>query len=153
MLRAARKTCALCGRTTVFKTFLSTTLSDNNFVPKGWHDSVSDGGHSPAAQRLAVVDGNRERVWGKMSSLKKALWSSVRTYAYIVDVASMASRRWRRWRMIPTRSRTARKEAVSTVDAVNRKHLNTSRSMTSRSLWGSAQNAVHGDCSDRHVAP
>ena len=77
--------------TTVFRTFLSTTLSDNNFVPKGWHDSVNDGGHSPAAQRLAVVDGNLERVSPKMSSLKKALWSSVRTYAYIVDVASMAS--------------------------------------------------------------
>ena len=77
--------------TTVFSTFLSTTRSDNNFVPKGWHDSVSEGGHSPAAQRLAVVDGNLERVSPKISSLKKALWSSVRTYAYIVDVASMAS--------------------------------------------------------------
>merc|ERR1712167_30252 len=65
--------------TTVLRTFLSTTLSDNNFVPNGWHDSVNDGGHSPAAQRLAVVDGNRERVSPKMSSLKNALWSSVRT--------------------------------------------------------------------------
>ena len=82
--------------TTVLRTFFCTTLSDNNFVPNGWHDSVSEGGHSPAAQRLAVVDGNLERVSPKMSSLKNALWSSVRTYAYIVDVASMALCRWRR---------------------------------------------------------
>ena len=45
----------------VFGTFLD-TRSDNNFVPKG--ASVSEGGHSPAAQRLAVVD-EAERVSGK----------------------------------------------------------------------------------------
>ena len=55
--------------------------------------------------------------------------------------------------MIPTRSRTARKDAVSTEEAVSLKHLKTSRSMTSLSLWGSAQNEVQAACSDRHVAP
>ena len=75
-----------------------------------------------------------------MSSLKKAV-SSVRTYAYIVDVASMASRRWRRVDSVdgddsPPAARGG--DAVST-EAVSLKHLKTSRSMTSLSLWGSAE--------------
>ena len=113
--------------TTVFRTFLSTTLSDNNFVPKGWHDSVNDGGHSggPALGRRRREPG---ACFPKMSSLKNALWSSV-------DVRHRRAKA--RWRMIPTRSRL-RGRTPCRLER-HRKHLKTSRSMTSLSLWGSAQ--------------
>ena len=42
---------------------------------------------------------------------------------------------------------------MSTEEAVSLRHLKTSRSMTSLSLWGSAQKEVQAACSDRHVAP